>query len=143
MAATTDTLEAVVTWLYNHDDWPAGAGVFGLELPDDWRPANGQHPNQSAVIMPDSGTRSLDLPEIRSIFAAWCYGPTSHEAKSVADEICGIVHRSGVTNVTIDDGDVHLGPNEIVSEPIYIREPETMWHRWIVRMLIRVSESPQ
>lgn len=143
MAATTDTLEAVTKWLYNHDDWPAGVNIVGLELPADWRPANGQQPGKTALLMPDPGTRSLDLPEIRPVFAAWCYGPTSHEAKAVADEICGIVHRSGVDIVTVTAGDVYLGPNEIISEPIYIREPETMWHRWVVRMLVRVSENPQ
>lgn len=134
MSKTTDSLAAVIAWLAGHPDWPYT--LHGLELPAGWQPS------PTALALPDGGNRGLDLPVITPALSFWCYGRTPEEARDVADVLCGLVHRSGVMKVTLSAGEVYVGPGEVLTEPLYLREPETLWHRWIVRARVRVSETP-
>lgn len=134
MSKTTDSLAAVIAWLAGHPDWPYT--LHGLELPAGWQPS------PTALALPDGGNRGLDLPVIHQALAFWCYGRTAEEARDVADVICGLMHRSAVMKITTSMGDVYVGPGEVLTEPLYLREPETLWHRWIVRASVRVSEKP-
>ncbi len=134
MSKTTDSLAAVIAWL--HPLLPSGIALHGLELPAGWQPS------PTALALPDGGGRGLDLPVITPAVSFWCYGRTPEEARDVADTVCGLVHRSAVMKITTGAGDVYVGPGEILTEPLYLREPETLWHRWIVRLRLRVSETP-
>lgn len=134
MSKTTDSLAAVIAWL--HPLLPAGIALHGLELPAGWQPS------KTALALPDGGNRGLDLPVIYQALAFWCYGRTAEEARDVADVLCGLLHRSAVMKITTSMGQVYVGPGEVLLEPTYLREPETLWHRWIVRARVRVSEQP-
>lgn len=134
--ATTDSLAAVITWLAGHSGWPSGTALHGVELPAGWQAS------KTVLVLTDGGSRNLDVPVIYPAFSIWCYGTTPEEAGAIAHAICGIVHRSAVTAKTVSAKTVYVGPGEILTEPVFVREPETLWPRWIVRALIRVSENP-
>ena len=134
MSKTTDSLAAVIAWL--HPLLPQGTALHGLELPAGWQPS------PTALALPDGGGRALDLPVIHQALAFWCYGRTAEEARDVADTLCGLLHRSAVMKITTSMGDVYVGPGEVLTEPLYLREPDTLCHRWIVRASVRVSETP-
>lgn len=136
MTRTTDSLAAVIAWLAGHPDWPESVQLHGLELPAGWQP------KETALLLPDGGSRGLDLPVIYEALSCWCYGATAEAGREVADTVCGLVHRSAVTKITVGAGEVYIGPGEVLLEPTYLREPETLWHRWIVRASVRVSETP-
>lgn len=132
--ATTDSLAAITTWLYSRSGWPAGVALHAVELPAGWQPA------KTVLLIPEGGMRNLDLPVINPIVAAWCYGATPEDGADVAHALAGLVHRASVTTVTLNTKTIYVGPGEIITEPFYMREPETLWPRWIVRMSVRVSE---
>lgn len=136
MASTTDSLAAIVTWLYAQVDWPSGVTIDGLELAAGWQP------RKSVLVMPDGPGFDIDLPVISEIVTLWCYGATAEDGRIVADAMCGLIHRARGMAISLSAKTVYVGPGEILTGPAYVREPETLWHRWIVRARIRVSEIP-
>ena len=136
MASTTDSLAAIVTWLYSQADWPSGVTIDGLELPAGWQP------RKSVLVLPDGPGFDIDLPVISEIITLWCYGATAEHARAVADAMCGLIHRARGASVIVSAKTVYVGPGEILTGPTFAREPETLWQRWIVRARIRVSEIP-
>ncbi len=134
--ATTDSLGAIITWLAGRSGWPAGVALHGVELPAGWQPSS------TALVLAEGGQRDLDIPVITPIVSIWCYGTTAETAADVANALAGLIHRAAVASITLGGKTVYVGPGEIITEPVYLREPETLWHRWIVRAAIRVSENP-
>jgi hypothetical protein len=135
MSKTTDSLAALITYL-DGIGLRANIDLHGAELPAGWKP------RKAVLILPDGGPIDLDLPVIDEVFSLWCYGVTAEEARVVADDLCGVLHRMAVSAVTLAGKKVYVGPGEIVAGPMYFREPETLWQRWIIRARVRVSETP-
>lgn len=130
----TDTLAAMVAYIYNHASWSASYQVHGVELPPGWQLT------QALLILPDGGPARLDIPVTQEQYTFWCYGLTPAAAREVADKLTTVLHRANAKRVTLTGGTAIMPVAERTNGPMYLREPDTEWPRWVCGYSVVWSE---
>lgn len=122
LPATIDTLAVVTAMLYS--ELSATIQVHAAELPAGWTLA------KTALIQPDGGLASVNVPELTERFTIHSYGSTPALARSVSMAVFDALHRWQGQQVTVGAAVVFVPFIRRDSGPIWNREPETEWPRF-------------